>query len=206
MTLLNRCIAVVLLIQAASLPAQTTDPQTERKTVSITPNMGYLFFEQQDYENSAMFGLRFGYDITPRYAFEIGGGFSSTSFQYQLSVDDPTRDTEDVSLLQLFGDFYYNYPLSPTVTAFGSIGLGMLVNNQESRAARSDPYFSFGGGLKFYLRPDRAVRLELRQYSPDMDLKWFDPRSGNIIPTLSGSPRADVQKIIAISIGFSTYF
>ena len=201
-----RLLALLLVVQATTLYAQTTEETLERKNISVTPNMGYLFFEQQDYENSAIFGLRLGYDISPRYSFEIGGGFSSTSFGYRVVEDDPDKATEDVSLLQMFGDFYYNYPLSPTVTAFGSIGLGILVNNQESRPARSDPYFSFGGGLKFFVRPDRVIRLELRQYSPDLDLQWFDPRSGNIIPTLSESPRADVQKIIAISLGFSTYF
>jgi hypothetical protein len=199
---------LILMLAIWCVPVQSVIAQNAptRKQISITPSMGYLLFEDKSYENSAVFGLRLGYDISSRYSLEFGGGFSTTSFDYDILDNELVTENENISLLQLFGDFFYNQTLTNTVTAFASVGMGTITNNQNTRPIRTDVYFAFGGGLKFFIRPDRVIRLDFRQYAPDVDLSFFDPRSGNIIVTPSENPKAEIQKIIAVSLGFSTYF
>ena len=89
---------------------------------------------------------------------------------------------------------------------FGSVGVGSILHDQKSHGVTASVYFSFGGGLKFFMRPDRVIRVEIRQYTPDVELSFFNPRTGNILVSPSGAPKADIQKALVLSLGFSTYF
>jgi len=197
-------LLIALCVLAGWIPLANSQgrpqPPSLAQKVQVTPYFGAFILEDRAYDNAVFLGARVGTDISQQYSIEGGLAYASTEF----SVDvNNVRDREAVGMLLLFADFLYNYPLSPAFIAFGSFGMGGLSLNPESDRHQTDAFFNFGGGLKAFLRPDLLLRLEVRQYSPDFDIAFFNPRSGTAFVSPSGSPKSKVQKILTIAAGLT---
>ncbi len=193
------CLGLPVLPAPVPGHAQTRpQPPSLIKKVQVTPFFGAFILEDLSYDNTSFFGARIGTDITARYSLEAGLAYASTGFRFDFNNQS---ERESVDMLLFFADFFYNYPLSADFIAYGTFGVGGLASYPESRGSTFDTFFNFGGGLKVFLRPDLLLRLEVRQYSPDFDIAFFNPRSGTVLVRPSGSPKSDIQKILTITGG-----
>lgn len=187
------------MLVAAAAGAQPGPPILEGRP-QLTPFFGAFVLEDERYESASFAGARFGLDISSSYSIEGGLGYVSTHFEAG-NIDGPTR--ESVGMLLAFADFLYNYPLADDFIAYGSFGVGDLASFPDSRSNRTEFYFSFGGGLKAFLRPNLLLRLDIRQYAPDLDIDSFNPRGGTPNFRPSGSPKSEIQKILITTIGLT---
>ncbi len=192
-------LTCVLSLSAGRAHGQFLPPDLGGR-LQLTPFFGALLLEDRSYDNAAYAGARIGTDISSSYSIEGGLGYASSGFEFDAG-DGEGR--ESVGMLLLFGDFLYNYPLADDFIAFGSFGAGDLVSFPESGSNRSDFYFTFGGGLKALLRPDMLLRLDVRQYAPDLEIESFNPRRGTPRFSPSGSPKSEIQKILTFTVGLT---
>lgn len=173
-------------------------------TYEVSPIFGALVFEDRSYDNSFMLGVRGLLHITKKYALEGEISFSPTSFRYNVQSEPQVK--EDLNVFNLNCNFVYKHTLSPKVSSYGTAGVGFMSFLPESADSNSDLYFNFGGGLKFLFGEGYAFRIDVRQYAPSVDMRFFSPRSGNVIFSPDVSPKADVQKILQLNAGVSFTF
>ena len=193
-------LTCVIALSAGRANAQLRPPNLGGR-IQLTPFFGSFLLDDPRYDSATFAGARIGTDISPRYSIEGGLGYASSGFE--LDAADADEGRESVGMLMLFADFLYNYPLAADFIAFGSFGAGDLVRFRESRSNQTDFYFSFGGGLKAFLRPDLLLRLDVRQYAPDLEVDSFNPRRGTPNFGPSGSPKSEIQKILTITVGLT---
>ena len=178
------------------------------KGYEISPIIGVFIFEDNSYDNSLMFGVRSLINITKRYAVEGEMGFSPSSFKYEIDYGnrDVTTIKEGLKIYNYCGNFIYKYPLSKSIYSYGTFGIGGISFVPEEADSNTDLYFNFGGGIKLFLEEKFAFRVDIRQYAPSVDVRFFSPRSGNVYFGPEGSPKADVQKIIQLNLGIIYLF
>ena len=173
-------------------------------TYEISPILGVFIFEDRSYDNSLMLGVRSLVNITNRYALEGEVGFSLTSFNY--GVIGGVSKKEDLKIFNYCCNFIYKYPLSRLVYSYGTFGIGGISFFPEEADSNTDLYFNFGGGIKLSFGEDIALRLDIRQYAPSMDVRFFSPRSGSVIFGPKSSPKADIQNLLQLNIGITFLF
>ena len=190
-------LTCAIALAAARGNAQPRPPSLDGK-LQLTPFFGAFLLEDRSYDNTSFAGACISTDISSSYSIEGGLGYASTDFQFDTGNE---RARESVGMLMVFANFLYHYPLADDFIAFGSFGVADMASFPESRSNRTDFYFTFGGGLKAFLRKDLLLRLDLRQYAPDLDIESFNPRGGTPLFSPSGSPKSEIQKILTITGG-----
>ena len=194
-------VSILTSVLALSAGRANGQPPDLSGRLQLTPFFGTFLLEDPSYDNAASAGARISTDISSTYSIEAGAGYASSSLE--SAAGDAEKHRESVGMLMLFAEFLYNYPLADDFIAFGSLGAGDLVSFPESRSNRTDFYFSFGGGLKAFLRPGMLLRLDVRLYAPDFEIDSFNPRRGTPHFSPSGSPKSEIQKIRHMTVGLT---
>ena len=201
---------VIMIITAILIPHFILNAEDIQKRFGsnekyeLSPILGGYIFEDESYDNSLMFGVMGLLHITNRYALEGEIGFSPSSFNYRMDVGPFQK--ENLNIYNYSCNFIYKYPLSVNIYSYGTFGIGGISFIPEKADSNSDMYFNFGGGIKFSYWDKMAIRLDLRQYAPSVDVRLFSPRSGSIYFGPNSSPKAQVQKIIQINVGIIFLF
>jgi OOP family OmpA-OmpF porin len=146
-------ILLVILIYSSSAFAQVRPGM-----MSITPYVGgFIFDNEQLFNNAPVYGLRLGYDFTRYFGLEASGNIINTRYDQPLAVDR--------------GSNAYNYRMEGIVhllpqyrwvpflaAGFGgqSIDYPKAIQNTANWAA------DYGGGLKFFLTDWLALRADVR--------------------------------------------
>ena len=87
-----------------------------------------------------------------------------------------------------------------------TFGVGGISFVPELSDSNTDIYFNFGGGIKFSFWGNKALRLDIRQYAPSVDVNFFSPRSGSVYVSPNPSAKAKVQKMLQFNIGITFLF
>ena len=194
----------IFVINITAYPEENEEKFGGSGDYEISPIFGAMVFEDKSYDNSVIIGLRGLLHLTKKYAIEGEMSYAPTSFRY--GVTGGQIIDENLNIFNLNCNFVYKYALSPNIYSYGTAGIGFISFLPKDADSSSDLYFNFGGGLKFSYWKKVALRIDIRQYAPSVDMSFFSPRSGNIFFGPGTSPKADVQKILQLNFGLTFIF
>ena len=202
---MKKVILLFFVITLFNIPILAADLKDKEfgsaETYEISPIAGIFIFEDNSYNNSLMLGVRALINITKKYALEGEIGFSPSSFNYGTDSNPSIKD--DLKIFNYCGNFIYKYPLSKSIYSYGTFGIGGISFVPGDAESNNDLFYNFGGGIKFLLGAKLALRLDIKQYAPSVDVRLFSPRSGSIFFQPGSSPKADIQKIIQLNFGIT---
>ena len=126
---------------------------------TLSPYVGGYFLDtaQRD-ENRPIFGLRGGHNFTENWGAEASAGYSLTETKEEFG----TRET-DVFRYGL--DALYHFMPEAKLVPFIAVGVGYTnfkTANTPSIKEHSAGLFNYGGGLKYFVAPDVALRGDVR--------------------------------------------
>ena len=149
-------VAVLLLLAFAA----TGMAEVKAGSVSITPYIGgYRFEGNMDVENGPVFGLRGGYNFTKNAGLE--GYFHYVKAEFKGVAGNP-----DMKLLGYGIDGLYHFLPGNRLVPFLAAGVGMTHYDPEIMNSRNKLTINYGGGLKYFLTDNVALRADLRHVLP----------------------------------------
>lgn len=165
---MNRYIPTLLgLALAASAFAQTPE------AFEISPFAGYLFGGQlttrspdvprTSVDDDADYGLRVGWNATPRWQPELQWTRSAT----RVSLGFSTLPTFPVEMDYFLAGVTYNI-LAGAIRPYVSAGLGAALLDTENTSTEARFTGSLGLGVKFFLTPHIGARVEARGYASSL--------------------------------------
>ena len=163
---------IVMLIIILMLTAVVTVAQAEVKagSVSITPFAGGYFFERnQDLKDTAVYGLRAGYNFTKNIGLEGYFSYLQTEIQDE-SQWEPWQDVYSFGIEGLY-HFMPESRLVPFIAiGFGGIFYGKgfnYINSSYGDDFEASQYtVDYGAGVKFFLTDNIALRADVRDVIP----------------------------------------
>jgi len=172
---------LICLVLTAEATSGGSLPDSNR--VELSAYAGALIFDVSGFSDSFLAGVRGAYHLDRRYALEASLGYSSSAFtgtREDLRTGRPVSVIgEDAAFYFYFVNLQYKFRLSRVVTTFTEAGIGGITLSPLHGASDSDLTFDFGGGVKFFVRENTAVRLEFRTYASSIDVGGFFPGRGS---------------------------
>jgi len=130
---------------------------------SITPYVGgYLFEGNQDLEHSPVFGLRGGYNFTQCLGLE--GYLNYVQSEYESLAGNP-----DMDVLGFGVDGLYHFLPEQRLVPFLALGVGITHYDPAGMDTDDRLTLSYGGGLKYFLTENMALRADVRHVMPFND-------------------------------------
>jgi OOP family OmpA-OmpF porin len=134
--------------------------ENRQGAVTVSPYVGgYLLDEEQHEVNRPMFGLRTGYNFTENFGAEAMFGYSLTETKLHYG---PRRETD----LYRYGiDLLYHFMPQSNFVPFVVIGGGgtnFYTPNTPSEPSHYAGLFSYGGGVKYFVADNVALRGDVR--------------------------------------------
>lgn len=158
-------LAMLPIVMPLSLAAHA---EVKEGAYEFSPFIGQHFFdEDQNLEDDLVYGGRFGYNFTSRFAVEgsvsrVGSNVDDASImgekegQYRSPMNDVDVTFYDVSALY---HFMPESNFNPYVTAgFGAAHYSPEISDKDMSA------FNFGVGAKYWMSENLALRFDLRDY------------------------------------------
>ena len=157
--MMNRIFAGLLfcglLMMSFALPGQAGQRQG---AFSISPSLGFhLFDSDQQLEDTAVYGLSVGYNLTKSWAVELDGRFTPTETDLDGGGSNVDVDVWDYSLNALY-HFNPDGPFVPYLTG----GFGNTVYQVDGFKDDEDFMLNWGVGAKYFFTAKTALRLEAR--------------------------------------------
>lgn len=174
----------ILVLLAVGVTA-VSSAQVREGTVEISPFAGYLFGGEfargttsafdftVDVDDDATYGLRFGYNVTENFQFEVQASRTETEF---VTDNDELFGPEEQGLGDLTIDYYLGYATFnfghrravPYVTL--GAGVARLDPDIPGSSARHDTRFtgSLGVGVKAFVNPHFGFRFDGRGYATSL--------------------------------------
>jgi len=123
--------------------------------VSVSPMVGgYLFEGNQDLkDNNLTLGIGLGYNFTENFAVE-------STFNWIDTKSTVGRGDVDGYLYKVDGLF--NYPVTPELVPYLAVGAGGITLDPEHGGSDSSFLVNYGGGIRYFLTDDLAIRGDVR--------------------------------------------
>lgn len=154
---MRKLVILPLLVLLTTLSASPPVFAGERAgAVSLSPYAGgYTFDGAQSLKTRPILGLRLGYDFTDNFAAEGVFNFVPTK---------STRGYGDVNAFSYRLDLLYNFLPSNKLVPYLAVGGGgtQLTYKNTNHTAYS-PTANVGGGLKYFITDNVAIRADVRQ-------------------------------------------
>jgi len=146
----------VLLAAVVVLAASPAPAQIRPGSVSITPFFGgYTFDSDLHLDTKPVYGLRLGYDITPRWGVEVATDYVSTELE---------QGGGNVRALGYRLDALYHFMPDKKFVPFIAAGVGgTTLRYPEGMKNDTDSLFNYGGGIKYFFTDALALRADIRQ-------------------------------------------
>ena len=133
----------------------------------------YALAQQQDRGRWYAFGS--GGGQTGSGGVQIGGGIGYEWLLYKgLGVGGEAggfSGADARAVVSANGSYHFRQSASQKIVPFGTAGVSAMAGCGDGCGANSA--FNFGGGINYWFRPNRAFRLEVRDYMfNDSDHKW----------------------------------
>ena len=123
--------------------------------LSLTPLLGgYIFEGNQDQKNKPAYTLALGYNYTQNLGTEFAFSF----------VDSKSKVGRkgDVDVFLIRWDVLYHFLPTQPLIPYLAAGLGSLVTNPDRGSTDADFMVNYGGGLKFFITENLALRADIR--------------------------------------------
>lgn len=150
--------ACTLVLQAGVATAENRGA-----TFTFSPFVGgYTFQGNQHLETSPVYGLRLGYNVTDNWALE-------GIFDYLKT--EGTRNSQNVEMIRYGGDLLYNFMPKSSLVPYLAAGVGGLKFTTGAFPANRF-VGNYGGGLKWFMTENVALRGDVRGLNYEYDKKW----------------------------------
>lgn len=175
----------IMLVAGAAVDARA---ELKPGNITLSPLVGWYFYDSKDnLDNGPVLGVAVGYDLTKEWGAEA-------SLLYVNSEADPSGASSESTLLRVDG--VYNFSFDQKITPYLAAGLGIIRNDPEGGSSNTDPLLNYGGGVKYLLATNLALRADVRH------LLVFDDSRNNFIFSVGATYRfGGVTKEVADSDG-----
>lgn len=163
----------VFVVIALLVFSTTAFAQIRPGAFNIGPYFGVGAFEgNQDLDNAPVIGIRGGYDFTKNWGVEATVNWIPTRYNYSTAGGQTApaviRDDSHTNVYNYRIEGIYNFALAsvPKLVPFLAVGIGgQTIDYRGTHPDASDrTRFApdWGGGLKYFLTDDLAVRADVR--------------------------------------------
>lgn len=162
----------VFIVVALLVFSTTAFAQIRPGTFNIGPYFGLGAFEgNQDLDNAPVIGIRGGYDFTKNWGVEATVNWIPTRYNYDYYNPRPQQWVNDDSHVNVYNyriEGIYNFDLFPDkrFVPFLAVGVGgQTIDYRGSHPGERDRTrfaADWGGGLKFFMTENMALRADLR--------------------------------------------
>jgi outer membrane beta-barrel protein len=152
---LHKILPAILLVTLAT-PGFAENRQG---AATLSPFVGgYVLDKDQHEESRPEFGLRAGYNFTENFGAEAMFGYSLTETRIPYGSREADRYRYGVDLL------YHFMPQNNFVpfVALGGGGTNFNIPNTPSEKSHYAGLVDYGGGVKYFVNPDLALRADVR--------------------------------------------
>lgn len=150
----NKLIICLCLIACPMVIAGTVSAGNQAKAFTMSPSIGgYMFEDDQGLDDGTVFGLGLGYNLDSHWTAEA-------VFHYIDTEHDGSSRSVDAWFYHL--DALYHFNPSERLVPFLAAGIGSLVVDTNRSHYDKDFAVNYGGGLKYYLTKDVALRGDVR--------------------------------------------
>lgn len=181
-----RTMAFAALLLPLAAAGQDETPPSRRSGLEISPFVG-VFDDTPEFDpdgsnqfvdpaGNVLFGGFLGY--------HFGGGLFLEGELGIMSLETtPTGETRrDLGLLYYSGSLGYNIPLSDRVQLYPVVGVGQARWSPDGLASESNFMVSYGGGFRFFVAPQVAIRLDGRMHQVSGALEATGPLVSSVLP------------------------
>jgi len=151
-------ICLALLVQALPLNAYAEEMTGE---ISISPMVGaYVFDHDQDIEKDVIGALGLGYNFTENWATEFMVNYGRFDYEY-FDLASCSCEKEKIDGVVTHLDALYNFFPDKKLVPYLAAGVGGVLLNGDRM---HDDYtaVNWGGGVKYFLNEDMALRADAR--------------------------------------------
>lgn len=174
-------MALLSFISVFAFP-MSANAEIKAGSVEFSPFAGYCFFDNQhNLKDRPVYGGRLGYNITKNFGIEGVGEYirstvddSSATWTEEGQFTSPI-DTVKITMYHL--DLLYHFIPESNFNPFLAAGYGATHYNPEINS-RDMTIISLGGGAKYWLADNVALRVDLR------DNMLYDERIHNLEATV----------------------
>jgi OmpA-OmpF porin, OOP family len=152
---ITSCMIVLAVLTLASI----SHAGERAGAFSISPFVGGYMYDEDEQQlltkNRLLYGVRLGYDLTDNWATELVGHYVRAEY----------RGTDQhLTALSYRLDVLYNFMPQSVVVPYLAVGGGgeTIRYSQVNGGHSTDGTLNFGGGVKFFLANDVALRLDAR--------------------------------------------
>lgn len=157
---LQLLVVTLAMVGAALLPGQV-EAANRAGAVTLSPYAGEYQFEGNQYiencliDDSPIYGLAIGYNLTERLGWELSLGY--------IEAEAKTGDIDNVDGYLAHLDLLYHFRPDKAFVPFVVGGLG-AVSYRAGGDARNDEnaLFNLGAGFKYFLLDNVALRADVR--------------------------------------------
>jgi OOP family OmpA-OmpF porin len=131
-------------------------------TLTLSPFAGYYLFEgKQEFDDSPIYGLAVGYNLTERWGFEGVASYSKSD------IKDMNNNDADIYNYHL--DALYHFSPDRALVPYVAAGIGAQLIHGLGDYSDENAAVNFGGGLKYFLTDAVALRADVRDFLVDGD-------------------------------------
>ena len=153
--LLNKILPGILLLTLAT-PGFAENLQG---AYTLSPFVGgYVLDHDQREDNRPLFGLRAGYNFTENFGAEA-------MFGYSLTETKPSYGSKETDMYRYGVDLLYHFMPQKNFVPFVALGGGGTNFNTPNTPSELSHYaglVTYGGGVKYFVAPDVALRGDVR--------------------------------------------
>ncbi|PID73976.1 MAG: hypothetical protein CSB33_00935 [Desulfobacterales bacterium] len=150
------------LLLFSCLAAAPSLADERRGAVGITGMAGgYIFDNEQDIEKNILGGIGVNYDITDHLAAEVRLGYGRFDHEY-FKRDDCCCAKDEVDALTVHLDGLYHFRPDARLIPYLAAGIGMVRIEGDHYDDETCAMVNYGGGVKYYLTENLALRGDLR--------------------------------------------
>ena len=132
------------------------------ESFSVSPFVGgYSFLGREHLETAPVFGVRAGYNFTKNFGTEAVFDYART--------EDSDLNRGDLSNYNYHLDALYHFMPSGPLVPYLAAGYGGQTRESHFDGERTFGAFNYGGGVKYFLRENLALRGDLRGFVMNHD-------------------------------------
>ncbi|MBI5055473.1 MAG: outer membrane beta-barrel domain-containing protein [Nitrospirae bacterium] len=172
MLIIFKFVAVAIVILLTAFPNAGL-AENKAGAVTLNPNIGgYVFEGNQHIDNNVAYGLGLGYNFTENWGVE--GNFNN------INTDADSHGADDVQAYIYRIDGLYHFMPEKKLVPFVAAGIGAITLNGAIKDDGTFALFNYGGGLKYFLTQNLALRGDVRHIL----FRGKDDQVNNLIYTL----------------------
>ncbi len=158
-------LSSICLLLCAVFIAGPVSAETKPGAITLTPTIGgYVFEGHQGIDNQATYGVNLGYHLDEHWAAEAVFNYIDTEF-------DSGRNSNgrDADVYVYHADLLYHFMPSKKVVPYIAAGVGGITVDPERGGQDRSFAFNYGGGVKYFLAENVALRGDIRHIVSDPD-------------------------------------